>query len=82
LLPRAVGGSIHRLATGDATRLDQAHDDSKALGRQWAALKADVPAAEASPCDASRGMLRHFLLIAKVGEAEALRQEIAAHAAK
>lgn len=82
LLPRAVGGSIHKLATGDATRLEQAHKEAKDIGQQWATLNADTPGAEASPCDASRKLMRHFVLVGKVGEAEAMRQEIAARTAK
>ena len=82
MMARNVGGSVHKLATGDATRLDEIHKEAAGLGEQRAALTADTPMVEEHSCVASRKLLAQFALIAQVGEVEALKQEIAAHAAK
>jgi hypothetical protein len=82
LMPRNVGASIHKLATGDASRLDQAHGEVKELGALHETLNRQEPPADASTCEAPRRFLRRLVLIAKVGESEAVRQEIAAHSVK
>lgn len=79
LLPRAVGASIHKLATGDATRVDQALTERKALVGKWGQQLADD--ADSPACEHARRLLRHFVLVGKVGEVEAMKQEIAARIA-
>jgi len=70
LLTRAVGGSIHRLATGDSSRLDQAHQEQRALGEHWTA------ATGFSPCGAMRQMLKRFVRIGKIGELAAMKEDL------
>jgi len=79
MMPRAVGASIHKLATGDGTRLDRAHAEHKALAEKWGTQVAEE--ADSPTCEHARHFLRHFILVGKVGEVEAMNQEIAARAA-
>lgn len=75
MLTRSVGASVHKLATGDASRLDRAHAERKELADKWAARVSD--GVDAPPCDRARRFLQHFVLVGKVGEVEAMRKEIA-----
>jgi hypothetical protein len=79
MMPRAVGASIHKLATGDATRVDQALTERKALIGKWGQQLADD--ADSPTCEHARRLLRHFILVGKLGEVEAMKQEIAARTA-
>jgi len=79
MLPRMVGASLHKLATGDATRLDRAHAEQKALAEKWGTQVAEE--ADSPTCEHARRFLRHFILVGKVGEVEAMKQEIASRAA-
>ena len=63
LLPRAIGGSVHRLLTGDAAWLDRAHDDIRLVGDHFAATVVDT-----SPCGAARDTLQYFIRVGAVGE--------------
>lgn len=62
LLARAIGGSIHKQLTGDASRLDQAHRESGAAGRRWAAEMVTTP------CATERQVLKHMVRVGTVGE--------------
>ena len=70
ILSRAVGGSIHRLATGDPSRLDEAHKEQRALGEHW------KPATGFSPCEDERKMLKHFVRIGSIGELAAMKEDL------
>jgi hypothetical protein len=80
MLTRVVGASIHKLATGDATRLDRAHAEYKELAEKWTPRFTDDD--DAATCDRARRFLSHFVLVGKVGEVEAMKQEVAAQATK
>jgi len=58
---RAVGGALHRLATGDAGWLDRIHRDQ-------AVASAPPPADDATPCGGARALLRRFVLLDATGE--------------
>jgi len=78
IMPRVVGASIHKLATGDATLLDRARAEHQDLAEKWGAqVQAGV---DAPACDHARSLLHHFVLAGKVGVVEAMKQEIAARA--
>jgi hypothetical protein len=79
LMARSVGASLHELATGDATRLDEVHRQAGELGRR---LAVPIEADDASTCESGRRLLRHFDLVAKVGELEASKREIAERSVK
>jgi hypothetical protein len=70
MLTRAIGGSIHRLATGDSSRLDLAHQEQRALGEHWTA------ATGFSPCGAMRQMLKRFVRVGKIGELAAMKEDL------
>src|SRR6202012_1689604 len=61
-ISRNIGGSLHKLVTGDATWLDRSHQEQQQVG---AAL---VPAAaESAPCGSQRQMFRTLVRLDKVG---------------
>jgi len=77
-LTRAIGGSIHRLATGDASRLDQAHREMHELAERSVAVNDD---ADTTVCEGARRLFRHFVRADQIGEVPAIKERIAAHAA-
>ena len=70
LITRAIGGSIHKLATGDSSWLDQAHREQQERARHWS------PGTGFSPCGAARAMMQRFVRIGQVGEAAAAEEEM------
>lgn len=70
LMTRAVGGSLHKLATGDPSRLDQAHREQQQRASHWS------PNTGFSPCGATRAMLQRFVRVGQVGEAAAVKEEM------
>ena len=65
---RAIGGSLHRLATGDPTWLDRAHQEQH---DHQPALFEPLPGAP--PCSAQRAVLAHFVRQDQFGERPAAR---------
>lgn len=59
---RAIGGSLHRLATGDATWLDRAHKELRELAGFA------MPEGDGTPCSLHRALLARFVEIDKLGE--------------
>ena len=70
LMTRAVGGSLHKLATGDPSRLDQAHREQQERASHWS------PNTGFSPCGATRAMMQRFVRVGQVGEAAAAKEEL------
>lgn len=70
LLTRAIGGSIHRLATGDPSRLDQAHREQRAFAEHW------KPATGFSPCKDEREVLKSFVRVGTIGELAMLKEDL------
>ncbi len=70
MLARAIGGSIHRLATGDPSRLDQAHREQRAFAEHW------QPATGFSPCEDERHMLKLFVRIGAIGELAMMKEDM------
>jgi hypothetical protein len=70
MIARAIGGSIHRLATGDPSRLDQAHREQRAYADHW------KPATGFSPCEDERQMLKRFVRIGTIGELAVMKEEL------
>lgn len=64
---RGIGGSLHRLATGDATWLDRAHKEQHEL----AAFA--LPEGDGTPCGFHRAMLARFIEVDRLGEQRARR---------
>ena len=59
---RAIGGSVHRLLTGDTSWLDRAHREQRSTRPvQTAAL-------DNTPCGAQREFLRHIVRMDAIGE--------------
>ncbi|MFL6625974.1 MAG: hypothetical protein ACJ8G1_05940 [Vitreoscilla sp.] len=59
---RAIGGSLHKLATGDATWLDRAHQE------QHERAGFAVPQPDGRPCGAQRALLALFIRMNDMGE--------------
>jgi len=70
MITRAIGGAIHRLATGDSSRLDLAHQEERAYGAHW------KPATGFSPCEDARQMLKRLAHVGAVGELAAMKEEL------
>jgi hypothetical protein len=70
LITRAIGGSLHKLATGDPSRLDQAHREQQERSSHWS------PNTGFSPCGATRAMMQRFVRVGQVGEAAAAKEEM------
>ena len=68
LMTRAVGGSIHKLATGDASRLDEIHREMGDYGKRWAEQ------ADEAPCSSERQILRHMVQVGERGEVALMKQ--------
>ncbi len=66
-----MGGSLHRLISGDASWLDRAHRELRDASR----LQAD--ATETASCKMERQMLRRYVRVGEVGELRALREAAA-----
>lgn len=60
---RAIGGSVHKLITGDPAWIDRARQQERE--RQSSLLE---PAASGAPCSAHRAMLAHFIQQDQGGE--------------
>ena len=73
---RAIGGSVHKLATGDASWLDRAHREQSALAASGSALAAS------GPCGSERALLRDVVHRGQVGELAALRERAGVSAAR
>ncbi len=69
LLPRAIGGSVHKQLTGDAAWLDRAHQEQHSFGDHFAATVVDT-----SPCGAARDGLKYFVRLGAVGETGLLKE--------
>jgi hypothetical protein len=63
MLPRAIGGAVHRQLTGDAAWLDRAHKEQRLAGGRFTAAMVDT-----SPCGAARDALKLFIRLDAVGE--------------
>ena len=74
MIGRALGGAVHKLATGDASWLDRAHREQTALGRYA------QPDAVPGPCGSERTLLRDFVHRGAVGELAAMRERASASA--
>jgi len=70
LMTRAVGGSLHRLATGDPSRLEQAHREQQERAAHWS------PGTGFSPCGATRAMMQRFVRVGQIGEAATVKEEL------
>ncbi len=71
-----IGGSLHKLVTGDASWLDRAHADEHQVGGSL------LPAAaESAPCGSQRQMFRNLVRLDKVGEVALIRQALRAASA-
>ena len=70
LTTRAIGASLHKLATGDASRLDQVHREQQERAAHWS------PGTGFSPCGATRTLLQRFVRIGQVGEVVAAKEEM------
>jgi len=92
-LRRCAGLDPRRRAAGDPgnavpwfhllKRADAANDSAgQREASQQLAAASRFHVGEASPCDASRKLRAHFVLVAKVGEVVAAAQEIAARSAR
>ena len=68
-LSRAIGGSVHKQLTGDATWLDRAHQDVRLVGERLAAAATDP-----SPCGSSRDALKRFVHLGAVGETALIKE--------
>lgn len=68
LLWHAIGGSVHKLVTGDASWLDRAHRQQRAMG------PAQSGAVDDTPCGAQRSFLKHIVRMDAIGEVK-LAQE-------
>ena len=68
LLPLAIGGSIHKQVTGDATRLDAIHREVHDFGERWGAQ-------DESPCSSERQLLQRMVQIGEHGEIALMRSE-------
>ena len=75
-IAQAFGGSLHKLATGDPSWVEQSHRERAAL----AALPQPVPVAVSTPCGPERAVLRHFVRAGEIGEMAALKERAAASA--
>jgi len=75
---RAIGGVIHRLVTGDSSRIDQAHREQAELGQR---VSEALGGEAASPCEGARRTLSHFVRADQVGERRAIEERLAARAA-
>ncbi len=70
-----IGGSLHRLMTGDSSWLDRAH-------REEHEAAAYVPdAADSAPCGTQREFFKHFVRLDKVGEVALMRERLRAASA-
>ena len=69
---RAVGGSLHKLATGDPTWLDRAHRE------QHERAGFALPESDGTPCGVHRAMLAHVVRMDMVGELPPARQAASA----
>ena len=76
LLSRAMGGTVHKVATCDASWLDRAHREQAALRRSA------PPQAAAGPCGAERALLRDVVHRGAIGELAARREQAGASAAR
>lgn len=70
MLTRAIGGSIHRLATGDPSRLEQAHREQRAFAEYW------KPATGFSPCEDERHVLKRYVRIGTIGELAMMKEDL------
>ena len=68
LMTRAVGGSIHKLATGDASRLDKIHREISDYGKRVSAQR------DEAPCSGERQTLRHLVQVGERGEVALARE--------
>lgn len=71
-LAQAIGGSLHRLVTGDASWLERAHQDQHLAVAQYSGDDESVP------CARERQLLNHFVHLGDVGEMGLLREARAA----
>jgi hypothetical protein len=65
---RAIGGSLHRLATGDPTWLDRAHQE------QHERAGFAMPESDGGPCGLHRATLAQFIEMDKFGELRLARR--------
>ncbi len=73
VLWHAIGGSLHKLLTGDASWLDRAHREQRPAG------PIRPGAVDGTPCGAQRGFLQHVVRMDAIGELRLARE--ARHAA-
>jgi hypothetical protein len=76
LIVRAIGGSLHKLATGDPGWLEKSHRERAALE----ALPQPASVSVSTPCGAERAALRYFVRAGEIGEVAALKERTAASA--
>lgn len=67
-MTRAVGGSIHKQATGDASRLDKIHREISDYGKRMSAQL------DEAPCSGERQTLRHLVQVGERGEVALARE--------
>ncbi len=68
LLWHAIGGSLHKLVTGDPSWLDRAHREQRSMG------SAQSGAVDDTPCGAQRSLLRHIVRMDAIGELKLVRE--------
>lgn len=76
IIGRNIGGSLHRLVTGDASWLDRAHQEEHQAG-----AVAMPTAAQSAPCGTQRQMFKDFIRLDKVGEVALMRERLRAASA-
>jgi hypothetical protein len=70
LVARNVGGALHKLATGDSSRLDQVHRELQEHARHWS------PGTGFSPCGAARSLMQRFVRVGEIGEVATVKEEM------
>ena len=76
IIVRNIGGSLHKLVTGDAGWLDRAHQEEHQAGAIM------IPtAAESAPCGSQRQMFKYLVRLDKVGEVALMREKLRAASA-
>ncbi len=68
LLWHDIGGSLHKLLTGDASWLERAHREQRSMGT------AQPDAADGTPCGAQRSFLKHIVRMDAIGELKLVQE--------
>jgi hypothetical protein len=71
-MSRNIGASLHKLATGDGSLLEQARREEGTIGQRWAAEWGGTP------CSADCGLLKQIVRLGAHGEVALMKQELKA----